>query len=352
MTEKDYSGATTSKIGKNAKASSNSQKQTITPKSQTPKQTKDELTINNQNNENSLTQEQISNYKKAGEIAKKIKIYAIELIKPGMPLLEIAEKIEEQIIKQGGEIGFPVDLNIDDITAHYTPGYNDETLAKGLLNVDIGVQIKGCICDFAFSIDLTTEKKHKAMIEASEQALKNAIDLVKQKKQETIISEIGREIQNTIEKAGFIPIVNLSGHSLDEFEIHAGLTIPNIDNSSNKKLGNGAFAIEPFATLSSASGKVYDSGAGNVFRITGKGAVRDSFARQVLEFIIENKKTLPFSQREIVKKFSSRALFALRNLEQAGAIEEYSQLVESSHAPVCQSETSLIIHDGEVEVLC
>ena len=77
MTEKDYSGATTSKIGKNAKASSNSQKQAITIKSQTPKQTKEELAINNQTNENSLTQEQISNYKKAGEIAKKIKIYAI-----------------------------------------------------------------------------------------------------------------------------------------------------------------------------------------------------------------------------------------------------------------------------------
>ncbi len=344
MTEKDYSGATTSKIGKNAKANSSS-KQNINAEIK-----KSEKRIE-ETKESVLSEQTIKNYKKAGEIVKKTADFAKQLIKLNMLLNEIAEKIEAKIQELGGEVAFPVNLSINDVAAHYTPTLRDEKRAEGLLKVDIGVHINGFIADYAFSLDLTPEKKHAKLIEASQKALQAGIEIVKLKKSEATLSEIGAAIQKEIQKSGFTPIVNLSGHSLDEYNLHAGLTIPNVDNSSNKELGEGAFAIEPFATLSNGIGLIYDGAGSNIYHLSGKGQVRDNTAREIIDWVLENKKDLPFSQRELERKFGTKALIAISALKRSGIIEEYSQLIEKSHSPVSQTETSLIVHSGKVEIL-
>ena len=84
---------------------------------------------------------------RAGQIASQVRTFAEKLVKPNMPLLEIAEKIESKISELGGKSAFPTNLSINEIAAHYTPSYNDETLAHGLLKVDFGVHINGWIAD-------------------------------------------------------------------------------------------------------------------------------------------------------------------------------------------------------------
>src|SRR3989344_1896379 len=101
---------------------------------------------------------------KAGEITKEIKIFARGFIKKNLSLLEIAERIETKMIALGGRPAFPVNLSIDNIAAHYTPSYNDETKAHGLLKVDFGVHIDGWISDTAFSIDLENSQENKKII--------------------------------------------------------------------------------------------------------------------------------------------------------------------------------------------
>ena len=91
---------------------------------------------------------------KAGKISAEVKKYARTIIKKGVLLVEIANKIEDKIIELGGEIAFPCNLSMDHIAAHYTPTYNDTTLASGLLKIDIGVHINGWTADTAFSLDL------------------------------------------------------------------------------------------------------------------------------------------------------------------------------------------------------
>jgi len=102
--------------------------------------------------------------KKAGKIAKEAKEYAKSFIKKDMPLLEIAEKIENKIMELGGKMAFPTNLSINEIAAHYTPTYNDETKAHGLLKVDLGVHIDGWTADTAFSIDLENSEENKKFI--------------------------------------------------------------------------------------------------------------------------------------------------------------------------------------------
>jgi len=344
-TEKDYSGTITGKIGKNAKTASAKLKteSIIKNKPSIQAQTKP-IGVND-------TGIKINDYKKAGEITKKVVEYSKQLIKKDMFLSEIANKIEAKILELGGELAFPVNLSIDDVAAHYTPTLRDEKKASGLIKADIGVHVNGCIADTAFTLDLTPEKKYTKLIQASENALKAAIEIVNKNKENTTLSQIGKAISDEISKLGFSPIVNLSGHGLDEFDIHSGLTIPNYDNSSTKTLGEGVFAIEPFATLSTGSGTIYEATGGNIYHITGSGQVRDNFAREVLEWILENKKTLPFSSRELEKQFGIKALIAISNLKRAGALEEYPQLVEKTHQPISQAETSFVISNGQVEVL-
>ena len=279
----------------------------------------------------------------AGEIAKQVKEFAKSIIKPNIKLLDIAEKIESKIIELGGKPAFPVNLSINEIAAHYTPSYNDETKANGLLKVDIGVQIDGEIADTAFSIDLENSKENKKLIEASEKALKNVIQNVKIG---ISLGEIGKTVQQTIESEGFSPIINLSGHEMKEHELHAGLMIPNVDNKMPDKITKGLYAIEPFAT--SGSGRVIEGKPSGIYLLQDDKNVRNNEARKILNFIIKEYKTLPFCSRWIVKKFGIKSLFALRQLEENGNLHQYPQLIEISHSKVSQSEHTVLIEDKTI----
>jgi methionyl aminopeptidase len=284
-----------------------------------------------------MNSKELQSYTEAGEISKKVKTFARELIKPGMLLLEIAQKIEAEIIKLGAEPAFPVNLSIDDIAAHYHPTLQDTSTAKGLLKVDIGIHIQGCIADSAFTLDLTKTKEHTDIIHATEEALQNAIE---ETKKNTSLSEIGKTIQETIEKKGFSPIINLSGHGLETYEVHANLTIPNYDNGNQTILSEGAYAIEPFATY--GEGKVYEGPPSTIYQLTNPKNTRGTTAREILDYIVEKKKTLPFSLREMQEKFGPMARLALNELEQNNIVHHYPQLIEKSHKPVTQAEHTII----------
>jgi methionyl aminopeptidase len=281
----------------------------------------------------------------AGKIAKQVREFIEPIIKKDMLLLEIAEKIEDKIKELGGELAFPVNLSINNIAAHYTPSYNDEALAHGLLKVDFGVHIDGWIADTAFSIDLENSEENKKLIQVSKDALNNAIGVAAGGVE---ASEIGKTIQETIESQGFSPIVNLSGHEMKQYELHAGLTIPNIDDKKNISLKQGLYAIEPFAT--NGNGKVHDGGSSGIYILVDEKTPRSQTAREVLNFIIGKYKTLPFCSRTIVKELGTKSLFGLKQLEDNGNLHNFPQLVEASGSKVAQAEHTILIEKGEVIV--
>ena len=289
---------------------------------------------------------QFESTRKAGKIVVEVKRYAKSFIKKDMSLLEIAEKIESKIKELGGEVAFPVNLGINEYTAHYTPNINDETKARGLLKVDFGVSIEGFTADNAFSLDLENSEENKKLIKASEEALQAAIKAVKEKKS---LGEIGQAIQEVATKHEFSPIRNLSGHGIEEYELHTSPTIPNFNNRNQNKLGNGVYAIEPFIT--SGIGEVYDGKPSGIYELKAPRNVRDSKARELLEYIGETYGTLPFCSRWLIKEFGTRALISLKNLETAGVLHHFDQLIEKNKSPVAQTEATIIIENGKVEVV-
>ena len=282
---------------------------------------------------------------KAGEIAIEVKKYARSFIKKDIPLLEIADKIEAKIIELGGKPAFPTNTSINEIAAHYTPSHDDETKAHGLLKVDLGVQVEGWLSDTAFSLDLENNEENKKLIEIAKTALENAQKTIKEG---ISTNEIGKIVQETIESRGFSPIINLSGHEMKQNELHAGLTIPNIDDKRKITIKKGLYAIEPFAT--NGSGRVYDGKPSGIYMVTDSKNIRSSIAREVLKFILEEYYTLPFCSRWLVKKFGTRALFGLRQLEENGNLHHFPQLIETGKGKVAQAENTVLVNEEGVTV--
>ncbi len=288
-----------------------------------------------------MEEEIIEKYKKAGEIAKKAMELAVELVKENAKALDVAEKVEAKIIELEGKPAWPLNLSINSIAAHWTPKVNDETVFKkgDLVKIDIGVHVDGYIADTAKTVEIGTTE-WKKLIQASEEALKKALDIVKPG---VTISEIGAVIEETIKSHGFTPIANLSGHGVDEYENHTSPTIPNFDNKSNQKLKEGdVIAIEPFAT--DGIGKVIDAKNSEIYRIEHPKPVRQRIARKILNHVAEENVTLPFCKRWLAKEVGGFGLeMGFKELKRVDAIHNFSVLKEESNGMVSQAEHTIIV---------
>ena len=276
----------------------------------------------------------------AGEIAKQIKVYAKTIVKKGVPLLEIAEKIEAKIIELGGKPAFPCNLSMDNVAAHYTPSHDDTTLAHGLIKVDFGVHIDGWVADTSLSFDLEGNSLNKKLIEAAEKALTKAQENFKEG---ISLGKVGSIIEKEIKSHGFSPVINLSGHQIEQYNLHAGITVPNVEDNDNIKVKKGLYAIEPFVTT--GSGRIHDGKPSGIYQLKEERNVRSPIAREILGYIAEEYQTLPFCSRWLVKKFGTKALFGLKQLEDNGNLHHYSQLVEVEGSIVSQAENTILIDD-------
>ena len=202
-------------------------------------------------------------YVKAGKIAAEIR----EMVRVkdwiGKTVYEICEEVENEIIKRGAKCAFPVNASINEIAAHYTAEPNDPIVIKDtdLVKIDLGVQINGYIADTAVTV--CYDPQFDGLVQAAEEALGNAMSMIKTGVK---ASDIGRTIESTIKQKGFKPIANLSGHSLEQYTIHAGRSIPNIWSIGGFSLSeNAAYACEPFVTTEQGGGFVRNGTIKNIF---------------------------------------------------------------------------------------
>lgn len=293
-----------------------------------------------------MDDKELKSYKEAGKISSEVREWSRTLVKEGANILEIAEKIEARIKEKGGELAFPVNICINDITAHYTPSFQDKTLidANDVISIDLGVHVDGFIADTAYTVDLSGN--HGKLLETNELALKNAISLIKPG---TSVSDIGATVQKTITDAGYKPIENLTGHEVKQYDLHAGLSIPNIKVPYDWEVEEGmVLALEPFAT--DGYGRVIESKKAEIFSLLEERPTRLREARTLLKEI-GPRKELPFAERWFTKKISPlRLSLALRNLVQDGILKAYPVLHEKEKGIVSQFEHTVIVTEKGCEI--
>ena len=74
--------------------------------------------------------------RKAGEFHRQIRKYAQSIIKPGIKLLDMFEKIENMLrfitnqnLTECGQ-AFPIGCSLNNVAAHYIPNKDDETFLQ------------------------------------------------------------------------------------------------------------------------------------------------------------------------------------------------------------------------------
>jgi methionyl aminopeptidase len=288
-----------------------------------------------------LTSEQYEKCREAGEILAEVRDEAAAKVEVGASHLEVAEWAEDRIRELGGEPAFPVNISIDEEAAHATPSIDDDsTFGEDMVNLDIGVHVDGWLADTAVTVDLSG---HDDLAAASAEALDAAIETVEPGVE---TGTIGAAIEEVIEGYGFNPVVNLTGHGLGHWEQHTTPNIPNreVSQSSTLEVGD-VVAIEPFAT--DGGGKVGEGRDEEIFALDSEGSVRDRSARQALNQIVEDFKTLPFATRWLDV---SRPKMALRRLKQQGIVHGYPVLKEEDGCLVSQKEHTIIVTEDGCEV--
>ena len=288
-----------------------------------------------------LTSEQYEKHREAGEILAEVRDEAAEMVEVGTSHLEVAEWAEDRIRDLGGKPAFPVNISIDEEAAHATPSADDDSVfGEDMVNLDIGVHVDGWLADTAITVDLSGNPDLK---DASAEALDAALETI-----EAGVStgEIGAAVEEVIEGYGYNPVVNLTGHGLGHWEQHTAPNIPNREVAQGVELEAGqVVAIEPFAT--DGGGKVQEGSEEEIFALEREASVRNRQARQALDQITEEFKTLPFATRWLN---TDRAEMALRRLKRQDIVHGYPVLKEDDGCLVSQKEHTVIVTEDGCEV--
>jgi methionyl aminopeptidase len=295
-----------------------------------------------------LAEDVIRKYRRAGKIAARVREEMKRTTREGMPIIQICENAEEMIRKMGGKTAFPCNVSVNEVAAHYTsPPSDEKTIPEGsVVKIDIGVHVDGYIADTATTVCFNSE--YEGMVYTAERALETAVKAIHPG---LSTSQLGSEIQKVIERHGFKPISNLTGHQVGRYVIHTGRSLPNVSHISSRRIQVGeVYAIEPFVTLKDAAGRVGDSPEAYIFRLVKRKPPKQVEARNLLRFIEERFRTLPFAERWL-KEYGTSQQYkaAFSDLLASKCLMAYSVFVETSRKYVAQSEHTVYIDvDGPV----
>ena len=299
-------------------------------------------------------------YKKPGQIVSKVRKMAVDHIKADMKIIDLVEYVENNIIEMGGMPAFPCNVSINEVTAHYTsPPGDDSTIKRGdLVKIDLGAHVDGYIADSAVSVlvgaddytdlDSSEQDLNLKMIETAQNALESAINTIKDGIE---IGKVGTAIEETINQNNLNSVSNLTGHSMDRWILHSGVSVPNIKENNKHIIQEGdVLAIEPFVT--NGIGRVGDMNDTYIFRFLRDRPMRMAQARKLLKIIEINYRTLPFSQRWLTEHINSKQLnMAMRQLLSSRAIYPYHVLKEKSNARVAQAEHTVIVESDGCKII-
>lgn len=282
----------------------------------------------------------LERWREAARIAGKARGLGIRLAVPGARLSEVAGAIEAYIRSEGAAPAFPANLSRNDEAAHFTPAPDDLlTLVEGdLLKVDVGAHIEGAIADTADTVEVGGTHRYDHLIRAAREGRAAGIARVQPG---GTVDDVSRAIAEAIRARGLKPIVDLTGHSIERYLLHAGKAIPNVPGASDAILEEGeVIAIEPFAT--NGVGSIGNGPFGNIVRFRSDPGPTDP----VLARMFSRFRTLPFTARWFDSPDEANALRRARRI-----LQTYPVFVERAHGLVAQAEHTILVGPTGAEVL-
>jgi len=297
-----------------------------------------------------ISKDELEAYRKGGHIISQLRKTIPPLVREGGLVRELCERVEAETIALGGQPAFPCNVSINEVAAHYTSPWDDTSVLPkdSVVKVDFGVHIDGYINDSAVTVSLSPI--YRSMIEVAEEALRVGLGRIARGVR---FSDVGEQIEKTIAQYGCRPIRNLTGHKVERYTIHAGLSVPNVSGPVPGRFQTGdVYAIEPFVTLKEAAGRVEDSDQMFIFRAVREKGARSESAKKVVEHVRRTYRTLPFASRWLYASLGKAVVDdGFSEAVRTRCISGYPVLVEASGRIVTQAEHTVIVRENGCEVL-
>jgi len=283
----------------------------------------------------------------AGSIAAQALTYTCKLVKQNSSLLDIVEGGEQYIRNLGGKPAFPINISIDHHAAHYTPLIDDSVSIpeKALAKIDLGVQVDGYIADTARTVIVGEDSRMEKLKAAAEAGLQAAIATVRSGIR---VWDISKAVSEAIRKIGARAVENLTGHSIERFTLHAGISVPSVAHASERLMSprlreHMVIAIEPFTTYSH-NPYVVELERGGIF---GFAHLRNPIGTKLQRLFSQMKMNyaqLPFASRWLAELITPLEIDGtLSNLEKEGCINNYPVLGLIDRSFIAQAEHTLIV---------
>ncbi|XP_058480810.1 methionine aminopeptidase 2-like [Solea solea] len=310
-------------------------------------------------------EEMWNDFRQAAEAHRQVRQHVRGFMKPGMTMIEICERLEDcsrKLIKENGlnaGLAFPTGCSLNHCAAHYTPNAGDATVLQydDVCKIDFGTHINGRIIDCAFTV--TFNPKYDKLLEAVKDATNTGI---KNAGIDVRLCDVGESIQEVMESYEVEldgktyqvkPIRNLNGHSIGQYRIHAGKTVPIVKGGEATRMEEGeVYAIETFG--STGKGVVHDDMECSHYMKNfdvGHVPIRLPRAKHLLNVINENFGTLAFCRRWLDRLGESKYLMALKNLCDLGIVDPYPPLCDTRGCYTAQFEHTILLRPTCKEVV-
>jgi len=292
---------------------------------------------------------ELEKFAESGKILAMVREYVKTMQVRGRKVIDVCEEVEGKIREYGGGPAFPCNVGINEVAAHYTSPWNDNSVVPdgSIVKVDFGVELDGFATDTAIPISLNPS--YDSMIIAAEAALQEAVLAVAPGRK---LSDVGSVVERCIERYGFKPIRNLTGHKIARYNLHAGKSVPNVSGIESGRFEVGEiFAIEPFVTLRNAEGAVTDGDAAYIYRFVKTKGAKSKAANQLIEHIRDTYHTLPFASRWVHKSWDKGDFSAFDELLSCRCVAGYPVLVEVSGQPIAQAEHTVLVTENGCKIL-
>ncbi|OXA41877.1 methionine aminopeptidase 2 [Folsomia candida] len=315
-----------------------------------------------------LVEENYQDLRRAAEAHRQTRQHIQRWIQPGQTMTQICEELEttaRKLINESGldaGLAFPTGCSLNHVAAHYTPNAGDTTVlgVDDVCKIDFGTHVNGRIIDCAFTHTFNPryDPLLKAVQEATETGIREAgIDVR--------LCDIGASIQEVMESYEVEldgknyqvkAIRNLNGHSIDQYRIHAGKTVPIVkggEQSSRMEEGE-VYAIETFG--STGKGHVHDDMETshymkNFTTTTPLSSLRSPKSKQLLSVINTNFSTLAFCRRWLDRLGQQKYLLSLKDLCDKGIVDAYPPLCDQKGCFTAQYEHTIILRPTCKEVV-
>lgn len=318
----------------------------------------------------------IYDLRRAAEIHKTVRKNIQEWIQPNTKLIDICNKMENEIINiigyndlRGG-VAFPTGLSLNNCICHDTANFNDPRMFKidDLCKIDFGVHLNGNIIDCAFSVCFNQE--YEPLLNASKEATYMGIKLARP---DMSIYEISCEIKEIIESYQVTirgktydikAIKDLGGHSINQYDIHSGQIIlcspyENKEYKADRIRSDQQYAIETFASTGTGNLVKSKSLQSNHYMLNKTNEKIHTYKNKlntinnVCKWIKKNRSTLAFCPRWLEDQQIRGVGLSLNEFSRKNdppIVVEYPPLDDIDGSLVSHFEHTIYVHDNWTEV--